>query len=92
MEICSLRPKTKNERQKKSPTEDDDYEDEVMKKSRMKRIKKKQYTRDCYPIMKMISLFTHPCHSKTILSFIFGTQNETFFFRRRNILFSMQLQ
>ncbi len=39
MEICSLRPKTKNERQKmKSPTEDDDYEDEVMKKSRMKRI------------------------------------------------------
>ncbi len=41
MEICSLRPKTKNERQKKSPTEDGDYEDEVMKKSRMKRIKKK---------------------------------------------------
>lgn len=39
MEICILRPKTKNERQKmKSPTDDGDYEDEVMKKSGMKLI------------------------------------------------------
>lgn len=53
MEICSLRPKTKKERQKmKFPTEEGDYEDEVMKKSRMKLILKKkkkplsgQYTR-----------------------------------------------
>lgn len=42
MEIC-IRPKTKKERQKmKFPTEEGDYEDEVMKKSRMKLILKKK--------------------------------------------------